>query len=311
VIEPYSDRVFTVLKQNGGQGSAFNAGFEHVSGDIVIFLDADDLLDESIAARVAAAFAQRSELAKVHYRLDVIDRLGRRTGGLAPPARDVLPAGDLRELVRRHPDDLPHPPSSGNAFAAWAVARVLPMPEEDYRLQADNYLFNLVPLLGPVAVLDGTGGRYRIHGENAWSVFDLDARPFLALDRVRATLRTTHTTHAHMKKLAESLGLEGFPDPARDDRSLVFLSHRLISLKLDHDLHPLPTDRLARLALRGATEAARRSTLPMGMRILYILWFLAFPIAPRRVACGLAEQMLYPEHRGRLSWLVEHLRKPS
>ena len=310
VIERYSDQVVTVLKQNGGQGSAFNAGFEHVSGDIVIFLDADDVLDESIAARVTAAFAQHPELAKVHYRLDVIDRLGRCTGDVIPPAGIVLPSGDLRELVRHHPDDLPYPPSTGNAFAAWALTRVLPIPEGDYRLQADNYLFNLVPLLGPVEMLDGTGGRYRIHGENAWSVFDLNARPTLRLDRVRATIGTTHTTHAHMKQLADSLGLEGFPDPAYDDRSLVFLSHRLVSLKLDRALHPLPTDRLARLVIRGVTAAARRSSLSIGMRILYIGWFLAFSLAPRGFARWLAEQMLYPEHRGRFAWLVERLRKP-
>jgi hypothetical protein len=310
VIERYGDRVISVLKPNGGQGSAFNAGFERASGSIVIFLDADDLLDESVAARVAEAFARQAQIAKVHYRLEVVDRFGRRTGETVPRSGIVLPSGDLRELVRRHPDDLPYPPSTGNAFAAWALARVLPMPEEDYRLQADHYLLNLVPLLGAVEVLDGTGGCYRVHGENAWSVLDLDAcRPALLLERVRALMGTAQTTHGHMKELAQSLGLESFPDPAREDRSLVLLSHRLISLKLDRELHPFPADRLARLGLRGATEAARRSSLPIGIRILHIGWFLAIPVAPPRLASWLAEQMLHSERRGRLSWWVDLLRR--
>jgi len=33
-----------VLKENGGQASAMNAGFEVSSGDLVVFLDSDDVL---------------------------------------------------------------------------------------------------------------------------------------------------------------------------------------------------------------------------------------------------------------------------
>src|ERR687892_2224498 len=36
VIGRYRDRVVTVLKENGGQASAFNAGFKHASGSAVI-----------------------------------------------------------------------------------------------------------------------------------------------------------------------------------------------------------------------------------------------------------------------------------
>ncbi len=46
-----------VLKENGGQASALNAGMERCEGDVVIFLDADDTLHPDAAARVAAAFA--------------------------------------------------------------------------------------------------------------------------------------------------------------------------------------------------------------------------------------------------------------
>src|SRR5215217_1250210 len=44
VIAGYDGRVVPVLKENGGQASAFNAGFAASRGDIVIFLDADDYL---------------------------------------------------------------------------------------------------------------------------------------------------------------------------------------------------------------------------------------------------------------------------
>ena len=305
VIEGYRDRVVVVLKENGGQASVFNAGFQHASGSAVIFLDADDMLDRGTAARVAGAFMSRPELAKVHYRLELIDANGRPTGALVPPVGLRLPAGDLRELIRLHPDDVPYPPASGNAFAAWALQRVLPMPEEEYRLLADVYLLNLIPLLGPVEVLDGAGGQYRVHDANSHYASTL------RLDRVRATVRITHATHRYLKQLAESLGLGGFPEPEQDDRSLVFLSQRLVSHKLDPELHPFPGDSLPRLAAGGGAVALRRADLSLGLRLLHTAWFLAMSAAPRRPAAWLAEQMLYPERRGRLSSFVERLRRPS
>lgn len=303
VIARYGERVIAIFKENGGQASAFNAGFRHASGGAVIFLDADDVLDRETAARVAAAFANQPELAKVHYRLELIDGNGRPTGALVPPIGLQLPAGDLRALVRQHPDDVTYPPASGNAFAAWALRRVLPMPEEEYRILADVYLLNLIPLLGPVGVLEGTGGRYRVHDTNSHYASTL------RLDRVRATVRITHSTHRYMKQLAESLGLEGFPEPERDDRSLVFLSHRLVSRKLEPESHPFPGDSLPRLARSGGAVALRRADLTLGLKLLHTLWFLTMSAAPRRPAIWLAEQMLYPERRGPLSSLVERLRR--
>ena len=44
IIDSYGDRVKSILKKNGGQASALNAGFAQCQGDIVIFLDADDVL---------------------------------------------------------------------------------------------------------------------------------------------------------------------------------------------------------------------------------------------------------------------------
>lgn len=303
VIERYSGRVVAVLKENGGQASAFNHGFQRASGDVVIFLDADDVLDSDTAARVAAVFGRRRDLAKVHYRLKLIDGDGRPMGEVVPPPGLRLPAGDLRELARLHPDDVPYPPASGNAFAAWALTQLMPMPEEDYRLLADVYLLNLVPLLGPVEVLEGTGGGYRVHGANSHYA------SCLRLDRVRATIQTTHATHVHMRELAASLGLAGFPEPARDDRSLVFLSQRLISRKLDPGSHPFAGDSLIRLARRGTAAALRRADLALGLRLVYGTWFLAMAVAPGLLATWLAEQMLYSERRGRLSAFIERLRR--
>jgi hypothetical protein len=156
-----------------------------------------------------------------------------------------------------------------------------------------------------VAALANTGGRYRVHDAN------LHHAGHLRLERVRATVRTTHVTHGHMQRLAETLGMAPLPSPERDDRSLVFLSQRLVSLRLDPGGHPFPGDNLGRLAGRGTSAALKRADLPMGLRALYVAWFLGMITAPRAAVPWLAEQLLYPERRGALSALVERLRRPA
>src|SRR5215207_5228480 len=54
VIAGYGEQVIPVLKENGGQASAFNAGFEASGGEVVIFLDADDYLFPHTVERVVA-----------------------------------------------------------------------------------------------------------------------------------------------------------------------------------------------------------------------------------------------------------------
>src|SRR3954454_14414573 len=57
VIAAYGDRIAPVLKGNGGQASAYNAGYERSSGDIVCFLDADDMLLVDAIGSAADAFS--------------------------------------------------------------------------------------------------------------------------------------------------------------------------------------------------------------------------------------------------------------
>ena len=133
---------------------------------MVVFLDADDLLEPDVVCRAMTAFARDPQLVRVAYRLAIVDEQGRPTGELMP-ARDVaLPSGDVRRRVLDHGDDLAWPPTSGNAFAAWALRRVMPLPVTEDRIDADAWLHPTIPLLGTVVALDGVGGAYRAHGTN-------------------------------------------------------------------------------------------------------------------------------------------------
>lgn len=167
IIAGYGDRIVPVLKERGGQASACNAGFARSRGDVAIFLDSDDILLPDTARRVAEIVRSAPGVAKVLYRLAVIDDRGTPTGAFTPPASRPLPLGDLRLEVLQFPDDISWPPTSGNAFPPAVLQRIMPIPEEAYQIAADYYLSNLTPLFGAVAALDETGGYYRVHGANA------------------------------------------------------------------------------------------------------------------------------------------------
>ncbi|MFP5503399.1 MAG: glycosyltransferase, partial [Candidatus Sericytochromatia bacterium] len=173
IIAGYGERIVPVLKENGGQASAFNVGFAASSGAWVIFLDADDRLAPTAAAEVARR--DRPGLAKVQYRLQMIDAAGDKMPSLVPPVPHRMPQGDVRPaiLVR---GGYTCPPTTGNAFRREVLAKILPMPAETWRLAADSYTFLLAPFHGEVASIDEALGDYRFHGGNHWLHDRLDLR---------------------------------------------------------------------------------------------------------------------------------------
>jgi glycosyltransferase involved in cell wall biosynthesis len=169
IITSYASRVRPVFKANGGQASAFNAGFAVSRGDVILFLDSDDMLCPTAVETVLPLFRQ-PQVSKVHWPLWLVDEGGRRIGGTRP-GRTLL-EGDLRDRVLQcGPSSCPSAPTSGNAWARWFLEEVLPAPEDVsyYRVCADEYLFTLAPVFGPIKAIDEPQGRYRLHGNNVYS----------------------------------------------------------------------------------------------------------------------------------------------
>ncbi len=295
IIDRYGARVVPVRKDNGGQASALNAGVAHCHGEVVIFLDADDLLLPDIAARVAAVFEAQPEVAKVQYRLEVVDEWGKPTGLVRPPWRQPMPQGELRARVLAFPDDIPWQPTSGNAFTSKVLRRIFPVPEGIYRICADYYLANLTPLLGPVVSLEEAGGCYRVHSANNHHTSDLD------LEQTRRIITLSCHTHRYIKALSDSLGLAGFPADVTEVPSVTFLAHRVISLKIDPEHHPLRADRLLPLVVRGVRASFGRFDRSGVIRSLYALWFVAMLVSPGPAARWLARRLFHPQAGGSYS----------
>jgi hypothetical protein len=179
VIERYRGRVVEVFKPNGGQGSAFNAGFDAASGEILLFLDADDMLLAHAVTEVLALF-DAPDVVKVHWPLRVIDAEGRISAKTRPAG--ALPHGDLRETAfRLGPTNHLSPPTSGNAWSRAYLEQILPVPERVYRTAADTYLFELAPFFGSVRKSIGPLGLYRIHDRNGFRTRPLEEKLELEL----------------------------------------------------------------------------------------------------------------------------------
>jgi glycosyltransferase involved in cell wall biosynthesis len=169
IVASYGQRIVPVFKPNGGQASAVNAGVAIARGDVVILLDADDVLLPDALAQVMQQF-EDGGVAHVHWPMWVIDADGHRNGKQYP--QQPLPHGDQRAaVIETGPDAFFSPPCSGNAWSGEFVRRVMPIPEDGmFRRHAEMYLVTLSPVCGAVRRLATPQSCYRIHGGNDWAI---------------------------------------------------------------------------------------------------------------------------------------------
>ncbi len=302
VIASYGDRVTAVLKENGGQASAFNAGFAIAQADVILFLDADDALEPDIAARVIETLGAQPDVAKVQWPTAVIDDEGALTGKVLPASHLPMPSGDFTRAEVSFAFDIPWMATSANAFPAHLLRRIMPMPEAQFRIGADWYLQHLTPLLGPVVSLDAVGGRRRLHTSNAYE----QSESVLDLRYVRATIQCAERTRPEIERLAGELGVERPPGPLL---SVSDQANRLISLRADPATHPVRSDTRRGLVAGGIRAARRRFDVAPAMRAAFAAWFLAMGLAPRRATARLAEWFAFPERRPQVNRLLGALHR--
>src|SRR6476659_469871 len=85
IIASYGTKSVAIYKSNGGQASALNAGFRARDGQIVLFLDADDVLLPYAMRNVVPCFVE-PEVSSVRWQMWIVDADGNRTGGMRPTA---------------------------------------------------------------------------------------------------------------------------------------------------------------------------------------------------------------------------------
>jgi hypothetical protein len=213
-----------------------------------------------------------------------------------------MPSGELREAELAFPFDLCWLGGGGCAFRASALQRILPIPEDDYPCRgADWYLVHLTALLGEVVSLPDICASYRVHGRNGYE--PQAAR--LDLNHVRETIAYARVTARALARLSDELGLDR-PQPIL---SVSELANRLVSLKLEPDLHPVPSDQAWRLVANALRAAHRRFDIAWPMKVMLIIWFAATAAAPPPLAYRLGESFMFPERRTSLNAVLRRLHR--
>jgi hypothetical protein len=297
IIASYGQQILALLQENGKQGAAFNNGFSKCSGDIVIFLDSDDYLFPYAVERIVAVW--KPQLAKVHYRLSVVDANGQSLGYSSPQGSEPLSTG---EVWRRLIDVGGYicTPTSGNALNRKAMEQVFPIPDE-YRTTADDYLSYSIPFYGDVRGVEEPLGAYRIHGNNQWALTTVTG------DRFHRFVKHDMQNYALLMQRAQEFGYSLPKD--LEQRSIGRMWSRLISLRLDPENHPRPEDRSLTLVYQGIRSLWKYSKFGPQKCLIYSLWFIWVGFVPLPLAKPAISWLYAPQFRPKaVDWVVSKLR---
>ncbi|HET9661286.1 MAG TPA: glycosyltransferase [Thermomicrobiales bacterium] len=198
IMQTYGDEIQTVYKQNGGQASGTNAAFPLLTGDTVIFLDADDALEPDAIEKTIGCF-EDPDVVKVCWPFTIVDRNGLPTGEIK--FRRLSGGNFRRQALRMGPASHYTPAHSGNFWRKSFLDQVFPIDETDFRNIVDAYLFTFSPFFGSFRAVPEPLTRYRVHGANISSSFSAAKR------RDQWEIRAKHL-HPWLTERGEKVSIE-------------------------------------------------------------------------------------------------------
>ncbi|OAM92863.1 Glycosyl transferase family 2 [Pelosinus fermentans] len=150
----HSEKIVLVYKENGGQASAFNAGFKVAKGDIIAFLDSDDYWFEEKLAKVVEA---HKEHAIVQHNLIKGEK----------KFYDILESPYRQAWFRQYGYYDNFVPTSALSFTHKLLNKIFPIPETNaVKICADAYIIGHALYLDNIYSIEDCLGFYRVHGNN-------------------------------------------------------------------------------------------------------------------------------------------------
>ena len=274
-IRSFEGRIRVIAQANAGQRVANNIGFAESSGEIIIFLDADDMLDPEIARKIAAVWTSRTS--KVQVQMARVDAHGRPLGSVLPRLRKAPSPAQIRRWALES-SEYPSPPGSGNAYSRVFLEAIFPIGS-DRDAFTDSTCIAMAPFFGDVVTIAKPLVKYRIHGANDSDLLR-DERNF-AREVARAVKR--------LRAARDASRAQGHAGPRPDAlfRGRHLLQLRLASMRLRPDEHPLHRDSRLR-ALGDAMLIPFRSGFePFGRGLLIACWSALVATLPRLLARAL------------------------
>ncbi|GEM_PF-2511899 len=265
LIDFFPQNILKIFKENGGQGSAMNAGFDRAQGEWVWFIDADDYLFPGSLRKVQAKYS--NEIGWIYGQLQRVSR-DKKNIGLCLPS--TLPEGDLFPALAKH-GTRRLSPTSGLVFRRDALKKHMPVPDF-FRANADDYLRISMAVSTPVASIPDPIAAFRSHETSEQSLVKhsiVGIKNFLARSSVA------------FEKVAQEAVRRGWSPVPRRNRIDSHFS--LCELIVYADSHPLISRgfanriRLGRSALHTTWVDSNITFLRRIQRSIHILAITATP----------------------------------
>ena len=237
VINKYNDSIKKIFQRNLGMMEAANSGFSLATGEIIIFLDADDYLYENAVEEIVKIWDP--QISKVHFRLKVVNNENQDIGYF-PPLKFRLAEGDVWKKIIEEGTYITAP-MSGNAFSRSVLKNIFPIIDADIkesnsyfdRIPTDAYLKLRIPFYGPVRAIQYPLGAYRIHGQNNGA----NKSPYLVRKKRQRKLILAKLNANFISQMISGKNIHWCEDILFLDSK--FLKLRMLSLRFDEADHLL------------------------------------------------------------------------
>lgn len=171
IIESYGNKIVPVLKENGGQASAFNTGFAASRGSIICFLDSDDVFLPEKATEIVKAFTNYPDCSwcfhPLHYTNDPLGDSVDKNGSVFLKNYDLRSFFESGNLTKEIFSILPA--TSGLCFTRSFLESILPMPEGKGISINENYIKYIALAISEGLTTNQKLGCLRLHNENAFT----------------------------------------------------------------------------------------------------------------------------------------------
>lgn len=145
-----------VYKSNGGQGSAFNAGYNVSKGEIIAFLDSDDYWFEDKLERIVREH-ENSDI--VEHSLVINNKY----------CRYLENKENAQFKMKEYNIYSRFGETSSLSFTRLLLEKVFPIPEESLRICTETYVVYLgLYYSNKITTIKDALGFYRVHGKNNW-----------------------------------------------------------------------------------------------------------------------------------------------
>jgi glycosyltransferase involved in cell wall biosynthesis len=278
VIRSYGNQIVSVLKAKAGQSSCYSRGLAVSSGDLVLYLDADDFLHPHCLSEVVSNW--KEGCVKAQFYLEVVDASGARMEAVVPSGR--LGSGTDPLKMMRLFGAYCSPPGSGNIYSRNYLGKILPKEDDSEfrRFEASQFGGDSVPILaapyfGAITAIHRILGCYRRHTSAAGGV-TMTFQAESSLKTLEREYRRDLVRDRAWRMAARRTEIAKLLEPSRLKRHFCYL--RLSGRGLD------PKDDRLNLFARGVISSICWDGYSWRQKIAIGGWFLAMAILPLKIA---------------------------